>query len=103
MSKAVNTNEERLFHVVYGPHVTEKAVSGSESNIHTFKVATDASKREIKNAVQALFEVEVADVRTVNVKGKTKAFGKRQGKRKDWKKAYVRLAEGSTLNVEAEA
>lgn len=103
MSKAVNTNEERLFYVVYGPHVTEKAVSGSESNIHTFKVATDASKREIKHAVQTLFEVEVADVRTVNVKGKAKAFGKRQGKRKDWKKAYVRLAEGSTLNVEAEA
>lgn len=102
MSKALNVNEERMFHVVYGPHVTEKAVSGSETNIHTFKVAVDATKREIKNAIQALFEVEVADVRTVNVKGKTKAFGRRQGKRKDWKKAYVRLAEGQTLDVEAE-
>lgn len=102
MSKAVNINEERMYHVVYGPHVTEKAVSGSETNIHTFKVAVDASKREIKNAIQALFEVEVADVRTTNVKGKIKAFGRRQGKRKDWKKAYVRLAEGQTLDVEAE-
>jgi len=95
--------EEKMYHVVYGPHVTEKAVSGSEANIHAFKVATTATKREIKNAVEALFEVKVADVRTVNVKGKAKSFGKRQGKRKDWKKAYVRLAEGSTLNVEAEA
>ena len=95
--------EERMYHVVYGPHITEKAVSGSESNIHAFKVAVTASKREIKNAVEALFEVKVDDVRTVNVKGKSKNFGKRQGKRKDWKKAYVKLAEGSTLNVEAEA
>lgn len=95
--------EEKMYHVVYGPHVTEKAVSGSETNIHAFKVATTASKREIKNAVETLFEVKVADVRTVNVKGKAKSFGKRLGKRKDWKKAYVRLAEGHTLNVEAEA
>ncbi len=95
--------EERMYHVVYGPHVTEKAVSGSDANIHAFKVSTTASKGEIKNAVETLFEVKVADVRTVNVKGKAKSFGKRLGKRKDWKKAYVRVAEGSTLNVEAEA
>ena len=95
--------EEKMYHVVYGPHVTEKAVSGSETNIHAFKVAVTATKREIKNAVETLFEVKVSDVRTVNVKGKAKSFGKRQGKRKDWKKAYIRLAEGSTLNVEAEA
>lgn len=94
--------EERIYHVVYGPHVTEKAVSGSDVNIHAFKVATTATKREIKSAVENLFEVKVADVRTVNVKGKAKNFGKRQGKRKDWKKAYVRLAEGSTLNVGVE-
>jgi len=93
---------ERLYHVVYGPHVTEKAVSASELNIHAFKVAKTASKREIKSAIETLFEVKVADVRTVNVKGKAKSFSKRQGKRKDWKKAYVRLAEGQTLNVEAE-
>lgn len=96
-------SEERIYHVVYGPHVTEKAVSGSDSNIHTFKVAKSASKAEIKNAVESLFEVKVADVRTVNVKGKLKNFGKRQGKRKDWKKAYVRLVEGQSLDVEAEA
>ncbi len=94
--------EERMYHIVYGPHVTEKAVSGSDANIHTFRVATDASKREIKSAVQFLFEVEVADVRTVNVVGKQKNFGKRAGKRKNWKKAYVRLAEGQSLDVAAE-
>ena len=99
----LSSTEERLYHVVFGPHVTEKAVSGSESNIHTFKVAVDATKREIKTAIQTLFEVEVDEVRTVNVKGKAKTFGRRQGKRKNWKKAYVRLAEGSSLDLGAEA
>jgi len=98
----MSMSEERLYHIVYGPHVTEKAVSGSEANIHTFKVAGSASKSEIKKAVESLFEVKVADVRTVNVKGKVKSFGKRLGKRKDWKKAYVRLVEGQSLNVAAE-
>lgn len=98
----MNMNKERVYHVVYGPHVTEKAVSGSESNIHAFKVATDASKKEIKSAVELLFEVKVADVRTVNVKGKQKNFAKKQGKRKNWKKAYVRLAEGQSLDMAAE-
>ena len=68
-----------------------------------FKVATDSNKNEIKNAVEVLFEVKVDDVRTVNVNGKSKNFGKRKGSRKDWKKAYIKLAEGHTLNVEAEA
>lgn len=94
--------EERIYQVVYGPHVTEKTVSGSESNVHVFKVATDSTKSEIKSAIEVLFEVKVSTVRSVNVKGKTKNFGKRQGSRKDWKKAYVKLAEGYTLNVEAE-
>lgn len=96
-------SNERLYHVVYGPHVTEKTVMQSElSNMHTFKVSVGSTKREIKQAVEMLFEVEVADVRTVSVKGKQKNFGKRAGKRKDWKKAYVRLAEGQTLDVGAE-
>ena len=96
-------SQERLYHVVYGPHVTEKTVKQSGlSNMHTFKVSVDSTKREIKQAVEMLFEVEVADVRTVSVKGKQKNFGKRAGKRKDWKKAYVRLAEGQTLDIGAE-
>ncbi len=98
----ISKSEERLYQVVYGPHVTEKTVSGTDSNIHVFKVSTDSTKSEIKNAIEVLFEVKVDDVRSVNVKGKVKNFGRRQGSRKDWKKAYVRLAEGYTLNVEAE-
>ena len=99
----ITKSEERLYQVVYGPHVTEKTVSGNESNIHVFKVATSSTKNEIKNAIELLFEVKVANVRSVNVKGKVKSSGKRQGSRKDWKKAYIKLAEGHTLNVEAEA
>lgn len=95
--------EERLYNVIYGPHVTEKTVMQSESaNMHTFKVAANSTKREVKQAVEMLFEVNVDDVRTVSVKGKAKNFGRRPGKRKDWKKAYVRLAEGQTLDVAAE-
>ena len=99
----ITKSEERLYQVVFGPHVTEKTVSGNEANIHVFKVATDSSKAEIKNAIELLFEVKVASVRSVNVKGKSKNFGKRKGSRKDWKKAYIKLAEGHTLNVETEA
>jgi len=93
---------EKVYHVVFGPHVTEKAVMAGDSNIHAFKVAVGATKRDIKLAIEMLFEVKVDDVRTVNVKGKAKNFGKRQGKRKDWKKAYVRLAEGQSLDISAE-
>lgn len=98
----INSVEQRLYQVVYGPHVTEKAVSGNESNVHVFKVATDSTKAEIKKAIESLFEVEVSSVRSVNVNGKQKNFGRRKGSRKNWKKAYVRLAEGHSLNVEAE-
>ncbi|MCK5896076.1 MAG: 50S ribosomal protein L23 [Cocleimonas sp.] len=95
--------KERLYHVVYGPHVTEKSVMQSEkSNMHAFKVSVSSTKREIKQAIEMLFEVKVDNVRTVNVKGKQKNFGRRAGKRKDWKKAYVRLAEGQKLDVAAE-
>lgn len=98
----INNSDERIYHVVYGPHITEKAVSAGDSNIHAFKVNVTASKGAIKKAIENLFEVKVEDVRTVNVKGKTKSFGRRAGKRKDWKKAYVRLAEGQTLEVGVE-
>jgi large subunit ribosomal protein L23 len=95
-------NQERLYHVIIGTHVTEKAMSESDSNVHVFKVATNATKSEIKSAIKELFEVDVKSVRTSVVKGKTKSFGRRTGKRKDWKKAYVRLSEGQVINMEAE-
>ena len=92
-------NQERVFKVLLGPHVTEKSAmpSGSSTQV-VFKVATDATKLEIKKAVQQLFEVQVDDVRVVNVKGKTRRTKNGMGRRSDWKKAYVRLAEGQDID-----
>ena len=92
-------NQERLFKVLLGPHITEKAASAAESATQVaFKVATDASKLEVKKAVEKLFEVKVEGVRVINVKGKTRRTRTGMGKRSDWKKAYVRLAEGQDID-----
>lgn len=92
-------NKERLLKVLLGPVVSEKSVSAAESgNQFAFKVATNATKPEIKAAVEMLFEVNVEKIQVLNVKGKTKRFGQRFGKRADWKKAYVRLAAGQDIN-----
>jgi len=92
-------NQERIMNVLLGPHVTEKAaIIGESSNQYVFQVATDATKPEIKKAVETLFEVEVDAVRVTNVKGKVKRTGQRVGRRKDWKKAYVRIKDGQTID-----
>ena len=92
-------NFDRAANVLLSPHVTEKAtLIGESSNQFVFKVIQDASKGEIKHAVETMFSVEVDSVRTVNIKGKTKRFGWRMGKRKNWKKAYVRLKEGHDID-----
>jgi len=96
MSKA--SHEERLMTVIRGPHLSEKSHIVAESNQVVLKVRKDATKAEIRQAVELLFEVKVDNVTVLNVKGKTKRFGATQGKRADWKKAYVRLAEGSQLD-----
>ncbi len=95
MSRAAH--EERLMTVIRGPHLSEKAHLAAENNQVVLKVRTDASKTEIRQAVELLFEVQVDDVKVMNVKGKIKRFGQTKGRRSDWKKAYVRLAEGSSL------
>lgn len=96
-------SQERLYKVLLAPRMTEKSVAATESaNQYVFKVAKNATKEDIKAAVQLLFEVAVDQVRTVNVKGKQKNFGRRAGQRSDWKKAYVRLAEGQSLDTSAE-
>ncbi|WP_298610298.1 50S ribosomal protein L23 [uncultured Thiothrix sp.] len=96
-------SQERLYKVLLAPRMTEKSVAATESaNQYVFKVAKNATKEDIKEAVQLLFEVAVDQVRTVNVKGKQKNFGRRAGQRSDWKKAYVRLAEGQSLDASAE-
>lgn len=93
-------NQERIFQILKSPHISEKsAVLGDSANQAVFRVATDAQKAEIKAAVEQLFNVKVADVRTVNMKGKTKRQGLRRGKRSDWKKAYVSLEQGHEIDL----
>ncbi len=90
--------EERLLKVIRAPHISEKSTMSAEANnTMVFKVSLDATKAEIAAAVAKLFEVEVKSVRTLVVKGKTKRHGMRQGRRSDWKKAYVTLAEGQDI------
>lgn len=92
-------SNERLYKVLLAPRVTEKTtLVGESSNQYVFRVAPEANKTDIKNAVEALFEVKVESVSVVVVKGKSKSFKMRQGKRSNWKKAYVRVQEGQSLD-----
>ncbi len=90
---------ERLYELVRRPVVTEKSTLGSEHNQVTFQVPLDATKPEIKAAVESLFEVKVKAVNTMRQKGKIKRFRGRLGKRADFKKAYVTLEEGHNIDV----
>lgn len=90
---------ERLFTVLLGPHISEKAAMGAEdANQFVFKVAVDANKLEIKKAVEKLFEVKVNKVQVVKNKGKVKRNRYGAAKRPDWKKAYVRLEQGQEID-----
>lgn len=92
-------NEQRLYSIILAPHVSEKTALASEmEGRHTFRVVNDASKLEVRKAVEKLFEVNVKSVQILNVRGKTKRFGQTEGKRSDWKKAIVRLAEGQDID-----
>lgn len=85
--------------IIIRPLITERAARMTENqNKVLFQVATDANKLEIKRAVEALFEVKVTGVRTLNVKGKMKRMGRFEGNRPSWKKAIVTLAEGQSLD-----
>jgi large subunit ribosomal protein L23 len=97
MSKGLN--QERLMTVLVGPHISEKATILAEKNNQIcFKVRRDSSKKEIAQAVEMMFEVKVDAVQVTNVRGKNKRFGQTMGKRNDWKKAYVTLAEGHDID-----
>ena len=97
-------DEGRLMHVLVAPIVSEKATMVAEkSNAVTFKVLQSATKHEIKAAVELMFKVEVAGVSVVNIKGKTKRFGKTTGRRDHVRKAYVMLKPGQELNLSGEA
>ncbi|HJO89354.1 MAG: 50S ribosomal protein L23 [Alphaproteobacteria bacterium] len=102
MSRAVKTvSRERMYNIVRRPVITEKATRGSEHNQVTFEVALDASKPEIRQAVENLFDVKVTSVNTLRVKGKEKRFKGRLGRRSDYKKAIVTLGEGQHIDVTA--
>ncbi len=90
-------HQERLLTIIKGPHLSEKAHVAAESNQIVLKVRTDATKKEVAQAVELLFEVKVDSVQVVNVKGKTKRFQQTKGRRADWKKAYVKLPDGTSV------
>ena len=94
--------EERLMQVLLAPQISEKATYIADKNEQViFRVASDATKPEVKAAVELLFKVEVQAVQVSNVKGKQKRFGKMMGRRKGWKKAYVCLKPGQEINFAA--
>jgi len=95
MSRALH--QERLLTVIKGPHLSEKAHIVAENNQVVLKVRTDATKKEVAQAVELLFEVKVDSVQVVNVKGKAKRFQQSVGHRADWKKAYVKLPDGTSI------
>lgn len=92
-------NQERIFTVLREPHISEKvSVLGDVANQYAFKVSVDATKAEIREAIETIFKVSVKNVSTVNVKGKTKKSARGMSRKKNWKKAYVTVAQGQELD-----
>lgn len=92
-------NQERIYKVLVAPHVSEKATLVAEKyGQYVFRIAPDATKPEVKKAVEALFDVKVESVQTVNIKGKTKRTARGLGKRNDVRKAYVKLVAGQDID-----
>ncbi|MFN0318153.1 MAG: 50S ribosomal protein L23 [Burkholderiales bacterium] len=99
---AAQFNPERLMRVLIAPQVSEKSTYvGEKRNQAVFRVMADATKPEIKAAVELMFKVEVNGVSVLNVKGKQKRFGRSEGRRRNWKKAYVSLKAGQEINFSA--
>ena len=97
-------NREQLMSVLIAPHVTEKtSLAMQNHNQYTFRVRREASKTDIRKAIELMFDVKVAGVRVVNEPGKTRRFGRTAGRTQDWKKAYVSLSPGQTIDYEARA
>jgi large subunit ribosomal protein L23 len=101
-SNSLKFSKERLMNVLLAPQISEKATHVAEKNEQViFRVATDATKPEIKAAVEMMFKVSVDSVQVACVKGKVKRMGRIMGRRNDWKKAYVSLAAGQEINFAA--
>ena len=96
-------NQERILKVLLAPHVSEKsALMADKADQYVFRVASDATKPEVKAAVESLFDVKVKSVNMINIKGKTKMFKGRAGKRNDIRKAVVRLMPGQEIDFMGE-
>jgi large subunit ribosomal protein L23 len=96
------TSQEKLINLLLSPHITEKtSLAMQNANTYSFRVLRDSTKPEVKAAVELMFGVKVAKVNLVNETGKTRRFGRLQGRTQDIKKAYVRLAPGQTIDYEA--
>lgn len=85
--------------IIIAPVITEKSMTNRQDNVYTFKVAKDATKTEIKQAIEAAFKVSVKSVNTLNTKSKKKRVGRYSGRTKTYKKAIVTLAEGSSIEI----
>lgn len=97
-------NREALMTVLLAPHVTEKTSLATQNhNQYVFRVRRDATKTDIKRAVELMFEVKVEGVQVANEPGKHRRTGRIAGRTQDWKKAYVSLAQGQTIDYEAKA
>jgi large subunit ribosomal protein L23 len=95
-------SQEKLIAVLLAPHITEKtSLAMQNTNTYSFRVRRDSTKPDVKAAVELMFGVKVAKVNLVNETGKSRRFGKLQGRTQDIKKAYVRLAPGQTIDYEA--
>jgi large subunit ribosomal protein L23 len=99
--KKTQISDERMFDIIRSPLITEKATAVSQFNQYVFEVSVDATKQEIKQAIEKLFKVTVLGVNTVLAKGKTKRFKGRIGHRQDHKKAIVSVKQGQTIDVSA--
>jgi large subunit ribosomal protein L23 len=98
----MSLGKEQLMSVLIAPHVTEKtSLAMQTGNQYTFRVRRDATKPDIKAAVELMFDVKVRGVRVVNEAGKARRFGKTLGRTQDWKKAYVSLAPGQSIDYES--
>lgn len=100
--RKLNNNQERLLKIILAPHISEKATYIGEKNNQTiFRVLSDATKKEIKDAIEILWKeqkIEVKNVQTINVKGKRKRVGRFIGRRSDWKKAIISIEKGQELS-----
>jgi large subunit ribosomal protein L23 len=101
-SKMSKTSTERIYEIIRSPLISEKSTFISQFNYYVFKVSPNSNKKEIKNAVENIFKVEVKSVNTLNQKGKKKRFRGKVGFRAGTKKAFVKLAEGQTIDTTVE-